>query len=69
MRSGARRAREGGPSDKGESYGEVDFKEEELLGPATLAKMQSGELSFEEEAAAAANAAAPAEGAAPAAQA
>jgi small subunit ribosomal protein S2 len=37
----------------GESYGEADEKEEDLLGPATLAKMQSGELSFEEEAAAA----------------
>ena len=34
------------------AYGDVDFKEEDLLGPATLAKMQSGELQFEEEAAA-----------------
>ncbi len=40
--------------DKGEAYGEADFKEEDLLGPATLAKMQSGALAFEEEAAAAA---------------
>jgi small subunit ribosomal protein S2 len=48
----AMRKDEGGAEAKGETYGEVDFKEEELLGPATLAKMQSGELSFEEEAAA-----------------
>ncbi len=39
--------------DEGEAYGEAVVSEEELLGPATLAKMQSGELSFEEEAAAA----------------
>ncbi|MCC6188499.1 MAG: 30S ribosomal protein S2 [Anaerolineales bacterium] len=39
-------------ADEGERYGEVDFKEEDLLGPATLAKMQSGELQFEEAAAA-----------------
>jgi len=32
-----------------ETYGEVELKEEELLGPATLAKMGSGELKFEEE--------------------
>ena len=50
----AMRKDDSGPAEKGESYGEVDFKEEELLGPATLAKMQSGELSFEESAAAAA---------------
>jgi small subunit ribosomal protein S2 len=43
--------------DQGETYGEAVVTEEELLGPATLAKMQSGELSFEEEAAAAAVAA------------
>jgi small subunit ribosomal protein S2 len=41
------------PEDAGESYGERKEKEEDLLGPATLAKMQSGELSFEDEAAAA----------------
>jgi len=41
-------------AEEGERYGEADFKEEDLLGPATLAKMQSGELAFEEEAAAAA---------------
>jgi small subunit ribosomal protein S2 len=39
--------------DQGEVYGEEAFKEEDLLGPATRAKMESGELSFEEEAAAA----------------
>jgi small subunit ribosomal protein S2 len=38
-------------ADEGERYGEVDFKEEDLLGPATLAKMQSGALAFEEGAA------------------
>jgi small subunit ribosomal protein S2 len=41
------------PEDGGETYGEAADKEEDLLGPATLAKMQSGELSFEDEAAAA----------------
>ncbi len=41
------------PGDGGEAYGEARDKEEDLLGPATLAKMQSGELSFEDEAAAA----------------
>ncbi len=60
----AMRKDDSGPADRGERYGEVDFKEEDLLGPATLAKMQSGELSFEESAAAAAAA-----GAAPAADA
>ncbi len=45
---------------EGERYGEADFKEEDLLGPATLAKMQSGELSFEEGAAEPAPAAPPA---------
>jgi small subunit ribosomal protein S2 len=43
--------------DEAERYGDIDFKEEDLLGPATLAKMQSGELQFEEEPAAAAQAA------------
>jgi small subunit ribosomal protein S2 len=33
-----------------ETYGEVELKEEDLLGPATLAKMGSGELKFEDEA-------------------
>jgi small subunit ribosomal protein S2 len=43
------------PSEaEGERYGEAEFKEEDLLGPATLAKMQSGELTFEEAAAEAA---------------
>jgi len=60
----AMRKDDSGPVDQGERYGEVDFKEEDLLGPATLAKMQSGELTFEESAAAAAAA-----GAAPAADA
>src|SRR5260221_13436580 len=41
------------PEDTAEAYGERKDKEEDLLGPATLAKMQSGELSFEDEAAAA----------------
>jgi small subunit ribosomal protein S2 len=41
------------PDETGETYGEQADKEEDLLGPATLAKMQSGELSFEDEAAAA----------------
>jgi len=41
------------PDETGETYGEQAEKEEDLLGPATLAKMQSGELSFEDEAAAA----------------
>ncbi len=41
------------PDEAGETYGEAADKEEDLLGPATLAKMQSGELSFEDEAAAA----------------
>jgi small subunit ribosomal protein S2 len=41
------------PSDEeGEGYAEAGEKEEDLLGPATLAKMQSGELSFEDEQAA-----------------
>jgi small subunit ribosomal protein S2 len=39
-------------AEEGERYGEIDFKEEDLLGPATLAKMQSGELQFEEAASA-----------------
>jgi small subunit ribosomal protein S2 len=38
-------------ADQGERYGESDFKEDDLLGPATLAKMKSGELAFEEPAA------------------
>jgi small subunit ribosomal protein S2 len=54
MEGRAMRKDDSGPADTGERYGEVDFKEEDLLGPATLAKMQSGELSFEESAAAAA---------------
>jgi len=41
------------PDEAGDTYGESKDKEEDLLGPATLAKMQSGELSFEDEAAAA----------------
>ncbi len=41
------------PDEAGETYGERKEKEEDLLGPATLAKMQSGELSFADEAAAA----------------
>jgi len=54
------------PEEAGGAYGEAAQKEEDLLGPATLAKMQSGELSFEDEAAAAnATAAIEAESAAP----
>ena len=40
-------------AEEDEAYKDSGEKEEDLLGPATLAKMQSGELSFEEEAAAA----------------
>ena len=60
----AMRKDEPGAADEGELYGEADFKEEDLLGPATLAKMQSGELAFEETnaPAAAAGEAAPAAG-------
>jgi small subunit ribosomal protein S2 len=54
------------PDEGGEAYGERNEKEEDLLGPATLAKMQSGELSFEDEAAAANAAGAAAETASPA---
>ncbi len=32
-----------------ETYGEIELKEEDLLGPATLAKMGSGELKFEDD--------------------
>ena len=39
-------------ADEGERYGEAEFKEEDLLGPATLAKMKTGALAFEEGAAA-----------------
>jgi len=53
----AMRKDEPAAQDEGEAYGEIVVSEEELLGPATLAKMQSGELSFEEEAAAQAAAA------------
>jgi small subunit ribosomal protein S2 len=49
----AQRKEESQPEEAGEAYGEHKDKEEDLLGPATLAKMQSGELSFEDEAAAA----------------
>jgi small subunit ribosomal protein S2 len=38
-------------AEAAEIYGEPDAKDEDLLGPATLAKMGSGELNFEEEAA------------------
>jgi small subunit ribosomal protein S2 len=48
--------------EEGERYGEAEFKEEDLLGPATLAKMQSGELTFEEEAAGQAETTSEAEG-------
>jgi small subunit ribosomal protein S2 len=48
--------------DEGGRYGEASFKEEDLLGPATLAKMQSGALAFEEEQAAAAPEGEPAAG-------
>jgi small subunit ribosomal protein S2 len=36
-------------SEAAEVYGEAEAKVEDLLGPATLAKMESGELKFEEE--------------------
>jgi small subunit ribosomal protein S2 len=36
-------------SEAAEVYGEAEAKDEDLLGPATLAKMESGELKFEEE--------------------
>jgi len=39
-------------TEAAEVYGEAEVKDEDLLGPATLAKMESGELKFEEEAAA-----------------
>ncbi len=42
--------KDSGSAEEGTAYGEAEFKEEDLLGPATLAKMQSGELTFEEEA-------------------
>lgn len=50
----AMRKDEPAAAESEEIYGEVELKEEDLLGPATLAKMGSGELKFEEEAAAAA---------------
>jgi small subunit ribosomal protein S2 len=37
-------------AEAAEIYGEAEAKDEDLLGPATLAKMESGELKFEEEA-------------------
>lgn len=49
----AMRKDEPAAAESEETYGEVELKEEDLLGPATLAKMGSGELKFEEEAAAA----------------
>jgi small subunit ribosomal protein S2 len=49
----ASRKEEASAGDEDEAYKDSGEKEEDLLGPATLAKMQSGELSFEEEAAAA----------------
>jgi small subunit ribosomal protein S2 len=36
-------------AEAAEIYGEAEAKDEDLLGPATLAKMESGELKFEEE--------------------
>jgi small subunit ribosomal protein S2 len=36
-------------AEAAEIYGEAEVKDEDLLGPATLAKMESGELKFEEE--------------------
>ena len=49
----AARKEEAPAGDEADAYAAEGEKEEDLLGPATLAKMQSGELSFEEEAAAA----------------
>ncbi len=36
------------PAEGQDAYAEREAKEEDLLGPATLAKMQSGELTFDE---------------------
>jgi small subunit ribosomal protein S2 len=49
----ASRKEEASAEDEDEAYKDSGEKEEDLLGPATLAKLQGGELSFEEEAAAA----------------
>jgi small subunit ribosomal protein S2 len=49
----ASRKEEASAGDEDEAYKDSGEKEEDLLGPATLAKLQGGELSFEEEAAAA----------------
>ena len=49
----AMRKDELGAAEGQDAYAEREDKEEDLLGPATLAKMQSGELTFEEAAAAA----------------
>ena len=51
----AMRKDEPGAAEGQDAYMEQEDKEEDLLGPATLAKMQSGELTFEEAAAAAAS--------------
>ena len=51
----AMRKDEPGAAEGQDAYTEREDKEEDLLGPATLAKMQSGELTFEEAAAAAAS--------------
>jgi small subunit ribosomal protein S2 len=51
----AMRKDEPGAAEGQDAYAEREDKEEDLLGPATLAKMQSGELTFEEAAAAAAS--------------
>jgi small subunit ribosomal protein S2 len=55
----ASRKDEGDEADDRKRYGDMEFKEEDLLGPATLAKMQSGELQFEDAAAEESQAAAP----------
>jgi small subunit ribosomal protein S2 len=44
----AMRKDEAEPAEGQDAYAEQEDKEEDLLGPATLAKMQSGELTFDE---------------------
>jgi small subunit ribosomal protein S2 len=62
----AMRKEEPEAAEEGERYGEIEFKEEDLLGPATLAKMQSGELQFEDAAGPQAEAGQPGEAQTPA---
>jgi small subunit ribosomal protein S2 len=48
LEGAAQRKDEQVPAEAGEEYREAGEKDEDLLGPATLAKMGSGELSFDE---------------------